>query len=269
MVSAQAYPREYVHLVYFNIRAQGVGGGHNTRIETAVFFCSGSFFFFNASSSSQGGFSAHFAQCSYAPGKYVKRCFPCSELPICSNSSILLCCKIHGPFEHCCIGGFQQVACGPEPSRLKLLVKACRDNSDCQSPRLASVLHQKGMHAKMRTVCSLRLLIPFIKLASSQDMLISKLLQVPVERIPRVELTRLWSLLLALEFFLSWEQNLCPGCHLQTASGNQFIKMNKREKRNTTSPGAVKLVLWRYWMHAKAAAAVTSEKQFHCTRLCV
>ena len=66
-VSAQAYPREYVHLVYLYIRAQGVGGGHNTRIETAVFFCSGSFFFFNASSSSQGGFSAHFAQCSYAP----------------------------------------------------------------------------------------------------------------------------------------------------------------------------------------------------------
>ena len=45
--NAQAYPRKYVHLVYLYIRAQGVGGGHNTRIETAVFFfCSGSFFFF-------------------------------------------------------------------------------------------------------------------------------------------------------------------------------------------------------------------------------
>ena len=31
--------------MYLYIRAQGVGGGHNTRIETAVFFCSGSFFF--------------------------------------------------------------------------------------------------------------------------------------------------------------------------------------------------------------------------------
>ena len=38
MVSAQAYPREYVHLVYLRIRAQGVGGGHNMHIETAVFF---------------------------------------------------------------------------------------------------------------------------------------------------------------------------------------------------------------------------------------
>ena len=69
-VSAQAYPREYVHLVYLYICAQGVGGGHNTSIETAVFFfVPVPFFlnFFNASSSSQGGFSAHFAQCSYAP----------------------------------------------------------------------------------------------------------------------------------------------------------------------------------------------------------
>ena len=30
----------YVHLVYLYIRAQGVGGGHNTRIEFAVLFCS-------------------------------------------------------------------------------------------------------------------------------------------------------------------------------------------------------------------------------------
>ena len=56
---AQAYPTEFVHLVYIHVGAQGVSGGRNTRIETAVFFCSGSFFFFcNASSSSQGGFSA-------------------------------------------------------------------------------------------------------------------------------------------------------------------------------------------------------------------
>ena len=52
--------------MYLYIRAQGVGGGHNTRIETAVFFVV-PVPFFNASSSSQGGFSAHFAQCSYAP----------------------------------------------------------------------------------------------------------------------------------------------------------------------------------------------------------
>ena len=46
-VSAQAYPREYTSCT-LHIRAQGVGGGHNTRIETAVifFFCSGSLFFF-------------------------------------------------------------------------------------------------------------------------------------------------------------------------------------------------------------------------------
>ena len=53
-------------LILLYIRAQGVGGGHNTRIETAVFFfVPGPFF--HASPSSQGGFSAHFAQCSYAP----------------------------------------------------------------------------------------------------------------------------------------------------------------------------------------------------------
>ena len=44
-----------------------MGGGHNTRIETAVFFLFRFLFFLNTSSSSQGGFSAYFAQCSYAP----------------------------------------------------------------------------------------------------------------------------------------------------------------------------------------------------------
>ena len=58
-----------MHLVHIPayVGAQGMGGGHNTRIETALFFCSSSFFFRYASSSSQCGFSAHFAQCSYAP----------------------------------------------------------------------------------------------------------------------------------------------------------------------------------------------------------
>ena len=54
---------------YVYVGAQGMGGGHNTRIETAVlqfFLFRFRFFFCNASSSSQGGFSAHFAQCSYA-----------------------------------------------------------------------------------------------------------------------------------------------------------------------------------------------------------
>ena len=74
-----AYPREYVHLVYLYIRAQGVGGGHNTRIETAVFFfVPVPFFFFNASSSGQGGFSAHFAQCSYAPALSIGTHQPCT-----------------------------------------------------------------------------------------------------------------------------------------------------------------------------------------------
>ena len=43
-VSAQAYPRDFVHLVYLYIRAQGLGGQHNTRIKTAVFFVSVPFF---------------------------------------------------------------------------------------------------------------------------------------------------------------------------------------------------------------------------------
>ena len=32
-------------------------------------------------------------------------------------------------------------------------------------------------------------------------------------------------------------------------------------------PGAVKLVLWRHWMHATQAHSVMSENQFNCTRL--
>ena len=31
--------------------------------------------------------------------------------------------------------------------------------------------------------------------------------------------------------------------------------------------GAVKLVLWRHWMHLNVMLPVTSENQFHCTRL--
>ena len=31
--------------------------------------------------------------------------------------------------------------------------------------------------------------------------------------------------------------------------------------------GAVKLVLWRHWMHATQVHPVTAENQFHCTRL--
>ena len=34
-------------------------------------------------------------------------------------------------------------------------------------------------------------------------------------------------------------------------------------------PGAVKLVLWRHWMHATQVHPVMSENHFHCTRLCV
>ena len=32
-------------------------------------------------------------------------------------------------------------------------------------------------------------------------------------------------------------------------------------------PGAVKLVLWHHWMHLNFIHSVTSENQFHCTRL--
>ena len=32
-------------------------------------------------------------------------------------------------------------------------------------------------------------------------------------------------------------------------------------------PGAVKLVLWRHWMHVTQVHPVMSENQFHCTRL--
>ena len=55
------------------------GGGWRTQHphrNCSFFFCSGSFFV-HASSSSQGGFSAHFAQCSYAP---VRDEFPQSFL---------------------------------------------------------------------------------------------------------------------------------------------------------------------------------------------
>ena len=55
------------------------GGGWRTQHahrNCSFFFCSGSFFF-NASSSSQGGFSAHFAQCSYAPDEIY---FSCTKL---------------------------------------------------------------------------------------------------------------------------------------------------------------------------------------------
>ena len=53
--------------------ACAVDGGRSTSIKTAIFSFPSSFFFFfffffDASWSSLGGFSAHFAQCSYAPG---------------------------------------------------------------------------------------------------------------------------------------------------------------------------------------------------------
>ena len=35
----------------------------------------------------------------------------------------------------------------------------------------------------------------------------------------------------------------------------------------SVQPGAVKLVLWRHWMHLTQVRPVTSENQFHCTRL--
>ena len=58
------------------IRAQGVGGGHNMRIETAVFFVvvPAPFFFLTQVRQVKdlGGFSAHFAQCSYAPAVQTK-----------------------------------------------------------------------------------------------------------------------------------------------------------------------------------------------------
>ena len=52
------------------------GGGWRTQHghRNCSFFL-GSFFFFNASSSSQGGFSAHFAQCSYAPVFFTLPCW--------------------------------------------------------------------------------------------------------------------------------------------------------------------------------------------------
>ena len=61
---AQANPTNVHSPRVLVIRAQG-GGGHNTRIEAAVFFFR--FLFFPASWSSGGSFPAHFAQCSYAP----------------------------------------------------------------------------------------------------------------------------------------------------------------------------------------------------------
>ena len=37
--------------------------------------------------------------------------------------------------------------------------------------------------------------------------------------------------------------------------------------QSTIQPGAVKMVLWRHWMHLNFMHPVTSENQFHCTRL--
>ena len=37
--------------------------------------------------------------------------------------------------------------------------------------------------------------------------------------------------------------------------------------RTTYSPGAVKLDLWRHWMHATQVHPVTAGNQFHCTRV--
>ena len=46
------------------------------------------FLFFNASSSSQGGFSAHFAQCSYAPGRRTPPSRQCSPGLVSTSSSL-------------------------------------------------------------------------------------------------------------------------------------------------------------------------------------
>ena len=52
------------------------------------FFVPVPFFFFNASSSSQGGFSAHFAQCSYAPGS---RCVVSGHAMCCNRKGSVSC----------------------------------------------------------------------------------------------------------------------------------------------------------------------------------
>ena len=42
-----------------------------------------------------------------------------------------------------------------------------------------------------------------------------------------------------------------------------------KHHKHQVQPGAVKLVLWRHWMHPSYMDPVISENQFHCTRLSV
>ena len=57
--------------------------------------------------------------------------------------------------------------------------------------------------------------------------------------------------------------------HTKMGTGRKFVTFQYKTSSEALSvpPGAVNLVLWHHWMHATAAAAVTSENQFHCTRL--
>ena len=50
-------------------------------------------------------------------------------------------------------------------------------------------------------------------------------------------------------------------------SVNAYTLINIYTHMTHVQPGAVKLVLWRHWMHAAQVHPVTAENQFHCTRL--
>ena len=53
---------------------------------------------------------------------------------------------------------------------------------------------------------------------------------------------------------------------LSGRKGTRQKKMHSQREKEI-QPGAVKLVLWRQWMHATQVHLVTAENQFHCTRL--
>ena len=66
------------------------------------------------------------------------------------------------------------------------------------------------------------------------------------------------------------KQMLANNCY-ETFDRSVFFDLGPRTIPPTISvkgqPGAVKLVLWRHWMHATQVHPVMSENQFHCTRL--
>ena len=74
----------------------------------------------------------------------------------------------------------------------------------------------------------------------------------------------------------SFHPPLSPLPHSQTPSTSTMFpprspplphRLVKQTQSSKVQPGAVKMVLWRHWMHLSYMHPVTSENQFHCTWL--